>query len=189
MNEAGGGGGRAARHAGPPLGSLVVRRTGLRPVECVLLLILGLSATTVGLEAQETSKWRVRLEAGQTDIHRGTAAGGIMGAVFGRAMGEGHVQIELGLAVGSADEGFLTVSAGPELRLFPNGRITPIGAVRVALLAEPEYVGAGASVGAGLLVRPAPELAFRGAITRGTHGGRRGPNAIVLGVEVSLGDR
>ncbi|MBW3554061.1 MAG: hypothetical protein KY466_11145 [Gemmatimonadetes bacterium] len=166
-----------------------MKRTGLRAREHVLLLILGLTATAVGLEAQGTPKWRLRLEGGQTEIHRGTAAGGILGAVFGRAIGEGHVQIELGLAAGSADEGFLALTAGPELRLFPHGRITPIGTVQVGLLAEAEYVGAGASVGAGLLVRPTPALAFRGAVTRGTHGGQRGPHAIVLGVEVSFGDR
>ena len=165
----------------------VMKRTGLRPHHRVLLLILGLGASTAGLGAQESSTWTARLEAGQTDIHRATSSGGLLGAVLGRRIGDGHVRLELGLAGGSADEGFVLLSGGPELRLFPHGRITPVGAVRVGLLAEPEHLGAAASVGAGLLVRPAPMLALRGAVTRGTHDGTRGPHAIVLGVEVSFG--
>ena len=159
------------------------------PGECLLLVLLGLTGWTAPLEAQGNAAWRVRVEAGPAEIHRETTTGGILGAVLGRALGEGHVQLELGLAGGNADEGFLTATAGPELRLFPQGVITPTAAVRVGLLAEPEHVGPAASVGAGLLVRPAPEIALRGAVTRGTHGGRRGPHAIVLGVEVSLGGR
>lgn len=133
-----------------------MNRPGLRPWEHVLLLILGLGASTAGLEAQGSPTWKIRLEGGRTEIHRATSTGGLLGAVLGRGIGEGHVQIELGLAGGDADEGFLVLSAGPELRLFPHGRITPVGAVQVGLLAEPEYVGAAASVGAGLsCARPA----------------------------------
>ena len=162
------------------------KRPGPRPSRHVLLLILGLGGSTAGLEAQGSPTWTVRLEAARTEIHRAPSTGGLLGAVVGRRIGDGRLRMEVALAGGSADEGFMLLSAGPELRLFPHSRITPVGAVRVGLLAEPEYFGAAASVAAGLLVRPATGLALRGAVTRGTHGGQPGPHAIVLGVEVSL---
>lgn len=153
----------------------------------VLAWVASSGASTLGLQAQAPPAWSFRLEAGQAEIHRPGATGAMIGGALGRAVGAGYLRLDLAVAGAAADEGFRSLSAGPEVHLLPRSPVTPIAAAHVGLLAEPEYAGWFADVGGGLLVRANRSLALRGVVSRGTHGGASGPHTIVVGLEVAFG--
>lgn len=93
------------------------------------------------------------------------------------------MRLDLGLSLSLADEGFLSLDAGLELRPTPRSRVTPFAGARAGLIAESEYAGTVFQGGAGVDFNPGHSIGLRFAIYRGTHGGASGPHLITGGVE------
>jgi len=165
-----------------------MRGTGL-PLTIVLCFILPASAL-----AQGTPRWLVRVEAGSAAVHRFVdkpegLAGGIR---FARAWKGDRIRFDAGVLGSNADQGFLLVDFGGELRfLGADARIAPFVGGSVGVLAEPVYGHDRARrAGGGLEVRLGPNRLLRVAAYAGGHNARaRGPHLIVVGYSQRLGGR
>jgi hypothetical protein len=81
----------------------------------------------------------------------------------------------VGLALSSADEGYLSLTAGLEALPFPRAVVSPFARVEAGVLAEPEFGGYVAGVGGGLSIRLNDRLSLRGGASWGVHGDVEGP--------------
>lgn len=150
-------------------------------------LVLLIAASARPVHGQTASRWSFGLEAGSAEIHQPGVDGGVLGVGVDRRVGSGLLRLQLRLRGSRADEGYVSLTAGPELRLLPDRWITPILAVHGGFLVEPEYSGPAAEISGGLLLIPGRGLGVRATLSRGTHGGSTGPHALLLGVELGFG--
>lgn len=68
------------------------------------------------LAQQEPARF-LRFEVGQADIHRGSSTGGAVALRIGRRLERsGAARLDLGASYSGADEGFVTLEVGVELR-------------------------------------------------------------------------
>lgn len=149
------------------------------------LLPLLLASSLVIPSVQDTTpRRRAHLGAGYADIHGAQNGGWIAAVGYGwRPGGTSRVILRLDAAYGTAEEGFAHLIAGPEVQLLPSSRLSPVFAVGVGALLEPEYAGWAVSGGIGVRLALG-RRDVRVLLMRGTHGGASGPNAILLGMDV-----
>jgi hypothetical protein len=134
--------------------------------------------------AQEPARF-VRIESGQSEIHRPSRTGAAVALRAGRPLERtGVVRVELGATVSGADEGYVTAELGLELRPFAAARVTPVVGAGAGILAEPEFSGSvlrgTVAVEVELTTRTAARVGYQAA----GHGGERGPNVWFVGFEV-----
>lgn len=158
-------------------------------IVAIAALVASIASSPGPVHGQAASRWSFGLEAGSAEIHQPGLASGVLGVGVDRRVGSGLLRLQLRLRVSRADEGYVSLGAGPELRLLPDHWITPIAALHGGFLVEPEYAGTAAEVSGGLLLSPGGGLGVRATLSRGTHGGRMGPNSLLLAVELGLGSR
>lgn len=154
----------------------------------VVVLAGSLALSASRLCGQTAPPWSVALEAGNSEIHRPESTGAVVGVGMDRRFGAGLLRLQFRFRASRADEDYFSLGAGPEARLLPDRRLTPVVALHVGLLGEPEYGGWFAEVSGGLRLRLSSRLGLRGVLSRGTHGGATGPDSLLLGVEWGLGD-
>jgi hypothetical protein len=129
--------------------------------------------------------WLVRGELGQVEIHHAERRSMGFGLRLGRNFDrQGFACLDLGLSVSTADEAYLSLDAGVELRPMPRSRVTPFLGARAGFIGESEFSGIVLQGGAGLHCTLTPRAGLRLAIYRGTHGGQMGPHLLTGGVEV-----
>ena len=100
-----------------------------------------------------------------------------------RADAEGIARLELGASYSGADEGYVALDVGGELRPLAKGRFTPIVGVGVGVLGEPDLTGEMLRGTLALEVEVSVRVAIRLGAQLGQHGGARGPNTIFIGIE------
>lgn len=154
----------------------------------VVVLAGSLALSAGRLCGQTAPPWSVALEAGNSEIHRPESTGPVVGVGMDRRFGTGLLRLQFRFRVSRADEGYFSLGAGPEARLLPDRLLTPVVALQVGLLGEPEYGGWFAEVSGGVRLRLSTRLGLRGVLSRGAHGGSTGPDSMLLGVEWGLGD-
>lgn len=149
-----------------------------------LALVLTLStAAPLRLGAQQYRGFG-RLEAGRAEIHRPSGTAAVAALRIGRRLGAGDVaRFELGATTSRADEGFLTLELGLELRL-PLGPAALFVGPGAGLLLEPEFGGPVVRVAAGVELRVTDRTALRAGAQSGRHGGTPGPNLVFVGIEL-----
>jgi hypothetical protein len=134
-------------------------------------------------QQQRRGFWRI--EAGRADIHRASSTGMVAALRLGRrADSLGVLRIDLGASYSGADEGYLTVEFGAEVRPLARARVTPVLGVGVGLLSEPEFTGEIVRGTLALEVEVASGVAVRLGGQLGRHGGQRGPNVLFGGLEL-----
>ena len=161
-----------------------------RTAPAVVLLLAGLAlcAAALPLSAQQYRGFG-RLEFGQAEIHRASGTGPWAALRIGRRLGTGDVaRLELGASTSGADEGFLTLELGAELRLTV-GRAALFVGPGAGLLIEPEFAGPVFRLAAGAELRVADRAALRAGAQAGRHGGTRGPNLVFAGIELRRAGR
>ena len=133
-------------------------------------------------QQQRSSFWRI--EAGQADIHRASSTGAAVAVRVGLGADRaGVVRLDLGASYSGADEGYLTLELGAEVRPLARARATPVAGVGVGLLTEPEFGGPIVRGTLAVDVEVAKGMALRLGAQRGRHGGARGPNVFFVGLE------
>ena len=132
-------------------------------------VILGLLAATP-VSAQETPRNLVRVEVGAGEFHRST--GVHVGARLARTWIGDYLRLDVGVLIGSGDEGFFAVDAGPEVRLCPSRcRVAPFLGAALGALREPHFgVGGISRAGGGVEVTLRANHLFRVGVYRGRHG-------------------
>jgi len=154
--------------------------TGIR----VALPLISSLAVTSALTAQQEPRSFVRLEVGRAEIHRASSTGAIIGLHLGRrADAAGIARLELGASYSGADEGYVALEVGGELRPLAKGRITPLLGVGAGVLLEPEFSGEMVRGTLALEAEVSVRVALRLGAQLGQHGGARGPNTIFIGIE------
>lgn len=142
------------------------------------------SAATTG-RAQDGPRSFLRVEAGRADIHRSSSTGVMFTLRLARRIDRGGIaRLEVGASYSAADEGYLTLEMGGELRPFTSGPLTPVVGVGIGLLTEPEFTGELVRGTLALEIQVSPRTAVRLGAQVGQHGGARGPNAYFGAVEV-----
>ena len=149
-----------------------------------LLPLLLASSLVMPSVPDTTPRGRVHLAAGYAEIHGARNGGWIAAVGYGWRPGStSRVILRLDVAYSTAEEGFVHLSAGPELQLLPSSRLSPVALVGAGALLEPEY--AGWAVSGGLGVRLAlGRRDVRVLLSRGLHGGASGPHTILLGMDL-----
>ena len=125
-----------------------------------------------------------RLEVGRAEIHRASSTGPVTGLRIGRRVGPADLaRFELGATTSRADEGYLTLELGLELRL-PLGPAALFVGPGAGVLVEPEFGGSLLRVAAGLELRVAQRAALRVGFQTARHGGTPGPDLVFAGIEL-----
>jgi hypothetical protein len=138
----------------------------------VLGLVLVLAASTAVAGERRCVG---RFQAGSATIHEWGPSGGWGEARVGRSFADDLLAADVGLAFSSADEGYLSLTAGLEALPFPRAVVSPFARVEAGVLAEPEFGGYVAGVGGGLSIRLNDRLSLRGGASWGVHGDVEGP--------------
>jgi hypothetical protein len=134
-----------------------------------------------------SSAWFLRGEGGIAEIHededRGPAAAVRLGRYLDQA---GVVAATLSIGGAATNAAYGTLEVGLELQLPGRPRITPMIGGRAGLLVEGEFAGEVFEGTAGLAFRIATGQWIRLSAQVGSHGGVRGPHALLFGYQGPL---
>ena len=160
-----------------------------RPLSITLYSSVMIGTCVVGgaLHAQEPPpRWAARAAIGASWMHDDDGGTAVTVHVIRGTDANGHVRIEGGLLAGPEYGCF---DAGVELDVFPRSPVTLFLGAGGGILGEDGYGGAfgRASVGIGVVL--ASRYVLRGSAQGGVHGGERGPNLVMLGLEARFGAR
>jgi hypothetical protein len=138
--------------------------------------------------AQERPPWFLRPEVGKAKIHDSPDDGAWGALRIGRHLeSRGYARLDVGLSYSSADEGFVALEIGLEVRPSPGEIATPVLGGGVGFLTEPEFGGGVLRVVGGLDVKIGRKVGLRLGLQLGRHGGVTGPHVIFAGLEFALG--
>ena len=140
----------------------------------VLLVAAGL-VVSPAISAADDRPWLARFQAGSSTIHEWGRSGAWFEGRVGRSFAGGVLSADLGLAVSSSDEGYVSLTAGLEVLPFPRAVVSPFARAEVGALGEPEYLGYVAAIGGGLSLRLNQTISLRAGASWGTHGDVEGP--------------
>ena len=125
---------------------------------------------------EEAPHWSATVQAGSARIHPWDVRRAWYEARFGRDLfASGILSADLGLGFSGSGEGFVSLTAGAELRPLPRARVSPFVRAEFGLLGEPEFSGSVAGLGGGLAVSLGPRFVLRGGAAWNVHGGETGP--------------
>jgi hypothetical protein len=126
----------------------------------------------------------IRVELGQAEIHRPSGTGAEVALRVGRRLEpSGLARVDLGTSYSGADEGYVTLDVGLELRPLAATRGTPVVGVGAGLLVEPEFSGTVLRAGVALEVEVTIRTALRVGYQAAGHGGEMGPRVWFVGLE------
>lgn len=149
----------------------------------VVVVILTLTASVA---TAQQHPWVLRLQGGSATIHAWEASGFWGQAQVGRSFARGVLSADLGPAISTAGQGYLSLTAGFEALPFPKVIVSPFARAELGMLVEGdlEYGGYVAGVGGGLVVRLNDRLSLRGGASWGVHGDVEGPIVYCGGLQV-----
>ena len=146
---------------------------GGRSATRMLVLLLGCAAPAA---PEEHHRGYATVQVGSARTHEWDRSASWMEARGGWVfLPSGVAAADLGLGWGQSGEGFLSLTAGLELRPWPRARLSPFLRGEVGLFGEPEYSGYVAGLGGGLALRLGSRWSLRAGAAWNAHGGATGP--------------